>query len=460
MSRKKSGSLDRREFLAVVGTGAIAAAATPLGCQKDGTTGGAEDATVKEMDDVGEPALDMVVENSDSGGSDLATPEPDAARPRTDAPTEDALADAGEPADVEPDVEDIEDVPDVEPEAEVSPPGAGKAVVVRVTKPGVVSWDGEETAYWESVDAIALAQLLDAGLKALTGAGSANAAWAKLLVGYEPGHVVAIKPNLNNGTSGSENLNPLPQTLVALVGSLVEFGVPAKDIRIYEAASARGFSKSLADALLDAFPELSLLNPPGEAKPAWGIGETSFGTGDPDEVIPYTGSTVTSVVAACVVECEHLINVPILRSHFGGGATLITGALKNHYGSINYRRHDFQTETQNPIAEVNLNPHFQSKTRLILMEAIFGRYSGGPWGGPQVWKTAPGGTPASLMLATDPVAIDSVGVDMLLAELEAQGLEPCQHATQHAAETLGLGVHDHASGDAGYEKLALLELVI
>ncbi|MBI5528467.1 MAG: DUF362 domain-containing protein [Deltaproteobacteria bacterium] len=395
---------------------------------------GADDGPVSDAARTGNGGDGAAVD--DGGEDDAGLPAPDGAPVEPGAePAEDGGADAGNPA-------------------------AGP-LVVRVSSPVVSNWDFSAANYWGLVDGIAYRRMFDAGLTAVAGTGTTDEAWRKLLTGWRPGDIIAIKPNLNNGLSASTNLNPLPLTFAMLVDSLKRFGANESDIVVYEAAGSRGFIDYLASAIKAAFPGVRLLNPPGGGNAALGIGETSFGTGDPDETVAYSRSGhPASTVAACLVNAAHLINVPILRSHFGGGETLITGALKNHYGSVDIRHHDFQDEDWNPIAEVNLNPNIRGKTRLVMMEGIFGRFSGGPWGEPQRWKTFPAGTPQSLIFSTDPVAVDSVGIDLILAELDAQGISPVQHAAQHNADALGIGVHDHARPDGTYSRLSHVKIVV
>ena len=129
----------------------------------------------------------------------------------------------------------------------------------------------------------------------------------------------------------------------------------------------------------------------------------------------------------------YLINFSVLKSHERAGITL---SAKNHYGSLirspvgylwgyhnNY--YDLHTNIQEHMPGrgryrnlVDLMGHegIGGKTLLYLVDALYG---GKGWDGtPYKWNMAPfnGDWPSSLFVSQDPVAIDSVGFDFLLAE--------------------------------------------
>ncbi len=117
-----------------------------------------------------------------------------------------------------------------------------------------------------------------------------------------------------------------------------------------------------------------------------------------------------------LTQSAHLINVPVLKSHFEAG---ITFALKNHLGSVGKDIKERQKLFHNPIDEknpmhkimgrgspiaerialINTAPDIKNKTRLIVGDAIFGLYTRGPFGEPEFVYNG-------LIVGTDPVAVD------------------------------------------------------
>jgi hypothetical protein len=133
-------------------------------------------------------------------------------------------------------------------------------------------------------------------------------------------------------------------------------------------------------------------------------------------------------------EADYIINLAVLKGHSAG----ITVCAKNHYGSLirnpvgyewgvqqNY--YDLHDSLPNGIwtpgrghyrALVDLMGHRElgAKTLLYLIDGLYGGYY---WEGTAFkWNMPPfnGDWPSSLFASQDPVAIDSVAYDFLLAE--------------------------------------------
>ena len=132
--------------------------------------------------------------------------------------------------------------------------------------------------------------------------------------------------------------------------------------------------------------------------------------------------------------CTYLINVPVLKDHNRCGVTL---GMKNHYGSINepWLCHDGFCDPY--IANLNAVSHIKDKTKLLLCDALFGIYQGGPLGAPQ-WINR------QLLASTDPVALDYTGMTIINQQRRERGesliAEKARHI--HTAASLGLGTDD------------------
>lgn len=129
--------------------------------------------------------------------------------------------------------------------------------------------------------------------------------------------------------------------------------------------------------------------------------------------------------------CTYLINVPVLKDHSLAGITL---SLKNHFGTIDNPRDCHPNYCDPFIAKLNATPQIRDKTKLVVCDAAFGVYEGGPRGAPQ-WQ------PKSVLAATDPVALDYTGMLMINGQRKKNDLDPVTHMAVHlkTAESLGLG---------------------
>jgi uncharacterized protein (DUF362 family) len=128
-----------------------------------------------------------------------------------------------------------------------------------------------------------------------------------------------------------------------------------------------------------------------------------------------------------LMECDALINIPILKAHSMGG---ISFAMKNHYGTINLPG-DLHANMGRAIAELNALPAIRDRTRLIVGDvlSVVGAVSGG-------WNSAVPGD--SILMSADPVAHDAVGLQIFTQTAIAEGGNP-ERATRLATPWLESG---------------------
>jgi uncharacterized protein (DUF362 family) len=141
---------------------------------------------------------------------------------------------------------------------------------------------------------------------------------------------------------------------------------------------------------------------------------------------------------------DHIINLCLMKSHDCG----ITGAMKNHFGSIPSPQnlHDGMAD-KSYIADVCNTPSIRNKVRVNIADALFANWHNNVWA-PRPWKTFPEESPNSLILGTDPVALDSVMLDHIIEEKMAQGINTSRLLVPHdflhySMDKLGLGIHEH-----------------
>ncbi len=231
------------------------------------------------------------------------------------------------------------------------------------------------------VQAARVAAMVEQAMAELSPAGQAKAAWQAL---FKPADIVAIKVNCLAGPPLSSH----PEVVAAIAQALREqVGLPEGNVIAYDRDGAElraaGFSWS------------------GQA------GYVCRGT---DEVGYDDEPTTTGMAGSCYSriiseQATAIINVPILKDHDLVG---LSGALKNHFGSIHNPNKMHDNHCTPYVADVNCAPFIKDKHRLVIYDALLVCYDGGP--GYKPATTVPYG---ALIAAVDPVAADVVAFGLL-----------------------------------------------
>ena len=131
--------------------------------------------------------------------------------------------------------------------------------------------------------------------------------------------------------------------------------------------------------------------------------------------------------------CTALVNLPTPKQH---GTSGVSCALKNHYGSVDRPGALHGNRCDPAIAELNAQPLVRDKTRLIVGAAL--RVSPFDWNRPA--------REDALLFSFDPVALDTVGRDILVRHWQARGQDVglLVNGVRHlsTAQTMGLGATD------------------
>jgi hypothetical protein len=326
------------------------------------------------------------------------------------------------------------------------PLGVGPRVV-HVHASNATSWNFSSGWYGNYVNQNQVNNMVDRGLRELTGQATVATAWSTLLPGYAPGKGIAIKVNFNNsnGCNDADNIiDSLIEPVNALIRGMKLIGVLEQDIWVYDAIRA----------LPARFR--SRCNYPGVHFVDHECAEgATFDSTQPNASVVFANSNLKARhLADVLINATYLINMPIVKDHGISGVTL---GFKNHFGSIKYvigagadNLHDFiepgnaaYRANYSPIVEINANPQIRSKTVLIVGDGLYGAL-GNTNVVPSRWQTFGNVAANSLFFATDPVAIDCVMMDILYAE-------PTDHPYQGAgaddylklAAAAGLGVFEH-----------------
>jgi hypothetical protein len=290
-------------------------------------------------------------------------------------------------------------------------------------------------------------QMVDEGMKSLTGKSSLADAWKAVLPSYVPGEAIAIKANFNNAgwcSSAGPEIDALMQPMNAVIRGLKSIGVAESDIWIYDA------KRAIPDRFLAAcaYPGVRCFGAAGCSPEV-----ATFGSGDANATVAFSPPAGVSMpptirLTDVVIDATYLINMPILKSHGIAGVTL---GFKNHFGTIHdpAALHSYVGPGQSYSALVDIfrNPHIGGKTILTIGDGLFGTL-GGCCAAPDTWDTFGGNVPNSLFFSTDPVAIDCVMADFLAAETS---IPANARAYLQLAAAAGLGTFE--TGDpwgAGY----------
>src|SRR5579863_2202021 len=248
-------------------------------------------------------------------------------------------------------------------------------------------------------------RMLERAMTELTGEESVHDAWAKFIV---PNDIVGIKIN----PSGAPACCSSPEIIREIIDGVHSVGVPLGNILIYDRYSYEmdiGSYQTLLPTgvrvlgIQDAFTSGVIGYEPTVYCDANFFGEWE------------TRSYMATIVAQ---EVTKIINVPTMKDHSASG---VTGALKNlAYGTFNNvaRTHRAPHTFTNPLIGMmcTVEP-LRSKAVLHVMDGMRQVWHGGPLTQVQEFIDQPG----ILMVATDPVAMDTVELEAIEKKRSAHG---------------------------------------
>lgn len=263
----------------------------------------------------------------------------------------------------------------------------------------------------------AVCTMLAAGMMRLTGAETVGLAFSSL---FSPDDVVGIKVN----PTGYPGVFSQIATVRAIVDGLMAAGIAPSQVVVFDRYrdpfEAVGYPEHLPQGVRFAWSGPGYMND-----------QTGVDGYDTDHFVDiprvYPGddpadprkrrSYLCNIVAKDVTK---VINVPNLKDHTSAGLTM---ALKNMtYGMVNNvsRTHVApETWTRDFIPEIASMPALRQKVVLHIADALVACYDGGPSPDHPNFSTFEYG---ALLFATDPVAMDRIGLTILDAERKRHGL--------------------------------------
>jgi|GEM_PF-1799304 len=261
----------------------------------------------------------------------------------------------------------------------------------------IVIWEDRDATSGSSVNLSVVKSMVENSLMALTGESTALAALESLLPDLDATKKVTFKVNTLGGNVPTrwEMVRAVTDLLLQTVGGTF----PASNITIFD-------NRNIAQFGYDS------TNFPG----------VNIALRDPDP-----GTTIELdtgdywPLSSHIVNCEYLINCPILKNHSQSDKRWTLG-FKNHVGSVGFNDYECGCHTPNPrLLNISASPHIRDKTKLILLSAIHGAWQFGPGGYPMDWNLFPNPTPYNdfpnaVILSTDPVTSEHWGIELINQE--------------------------------------------
>jgi hypothetical protein len=320
-------------------------------------------------------------------------------------------------------------------------------------------------AYWldKNCDQAVVDQMFSDGIRALTGRETHAECWDAIFrffnmnhdkgdTGYVNDETIFIKINCVTAWSGAEpdgempsylgiEYDTSPQAILALLRQLVhEAGVPEENIYIGDPMA--DIWNTLYDRFYAEFPDINYVSKRDvtnrvKITPADKPGIYYSDRGTVMDELPEPNHTFFREM----MEADYLINVPTMKGHRWGGVTMFA---KNHFGSNttdgSWQLHKGLMKPDNNalrsgyhlyrvFVDLMASKYLGGNTLIYYMDALWS--TSYEHQKPQKFRTAPFNNDwcSSLFFSLDPVAIESVGLDILqkeftVAEIDNKGNTP------------------------------------
>lgn len=292
----------------------------------------------------------------------------------------------------------------------------------------------------------------------LTGETDLKKAWAQFV---GPEDVIGIKVN----PIGGRLLSTTHAVTKSIIKQLEESGVPRSKLVIWD---RRQDGLEEAGFTSENYPDIqfmatecydenkNFINKDGKFYSEDWIDKNHYFYADIDGeydayTLPYmvNGGKYSYVTKICSEKVTKIINVPVIKN---AGAS-VTICMKNlGFGAITNTQRLHQHFWHDTSAYVCALPPIRDKVVLNIADGLLGCFDGGPAANPQFicqYKT--------LLVGTDPVAVDRIGYDVVLAKRIEEGIQkeerPGSRLFLDLSQELKLGIADR-------NKISLTELNI
>lgn len=277
-----------------------------------------------------------------------------------------------------------------------------------------------------SIDPDRMLSMLDRAVQTLFDRDNPVEAWKKVV---RPGEVVGLKVNCISGRGNSTTV----QLVDAVSERLVQAGIARKDVVIWDRLNndleRGGFKISYR----------------GNGIRCAGNDALGF-----EQTLASHGSAASLLCKTLTQVCDCVINLPVLKDH---GIVGVTAALKNMFGAI-HNPNKYHLNIGDPyVADVNMFPEIRRKIRLVICDATTVQYEGGPSYLPH-WTWPYDG----LIAGTDPVALDSVGWQLIERKRAEEGMKSLQELERMPSYIATAADPQHLLGTDDPKRIELVEV--
>jgi len=297
------------------------------------------------------------------------------------------------------------------------PAAAGKSRVVQVQHARALTAAGHP-------DGREVQAMLDLALRRAFDVEKPEEAWRALFP--DPTEVVGLKVNAVAGRGG---VNTSPEMVRAITRGLGLAGIPKENILVFERSHEELTSVGF------------VLNPDGPGVRVLGTNSLFRSFQHAPQALTVAGQPVRLV--QMVRLCSAIINCSVAKHH---GSSGYTGALKNWYGVIEQpSRFHRDLNSASFIPEVAALEPIRTRVRLTVIEALRSQCERGPHVARE-WQF----TPRAVMVGTDQVALDAIGMRLVAEERRRRGLPSLPETGREptyitVAASRGLGRSDPAT---------------
>jgi uncharacterized protein (DUF362 family) len=255
-----------------------------------------------------------------------------------------------------------------------------------------------------TINAPTVRAMLSAGMRELTGAKSDKESWSGFI---HPSDIVGIKVNC----SGAPEINSNPELVSAIIENLMNVGVPATNIYIYDR-----FENQMRIVNYKAHVPAGVNTAAAEASRGSILGYDPYTYVEVD----FFGEedTRSNLIRLVSEKFTKVINVPTMKEHRAAG---VTGCLKNlAYGDFSNVARSHQREVSNTYSFIGTLASVQplrERTVLHVMDGLRSLWQGGPFLQDPKFLFFP----KQIVVGTDPVAMDHVLIDTIEAKRKEKG---------------------------------------
>jgi hypothetical protein len=279
-----------------------------------------------------------------------------------------------------------------------------------------------------TIDTTVVKIMMNAGIKALTDSNTVGGAWKSCFPGLTASQNIALKINCIN-----TSLPTHPQVATAILRGLTQMLVGATTFRpwrliAYDDQGDGNIQSSGFTLNPNTSNVLDTLRMRCRSSSRWGYQAKTYNIMGSSERFS----------CAFTDSSAFLINHCVLKDHSVGNAEF-TITMKNHFGSVNSAGGMNHSDGRQQIPQLNryIRDSLNRRERVYVLDALFASYSNGPGGSPQA-------TPRIIVLSKDPVACDSMGVEMINNLRVAHGLGRKNSRYLAYAESIGLGTRRYS----------------